>query len=215
MHVGYPMGDFKFTGCMVGDGFDDHVREQLPFYDLVTDCVSMIIRNYLPQNGVLYDIGASTGNITKSVESLIISRNATAISVDSSEEMVQTWNGVGDIISGDAGEIEYQSFDVAVCFLTLMFMSVQKRADLLEALQKKKRCGGVIIIVDKILVDGDYFGTVLRRMTLDWKLKNNVSPEQILKKELSLAGVQRPMTKDEIPNGKEFFRLGEFIGWVL
>lgn len=209
------MNDFKFSGSMVGSNFDYHVREQLPFYDLVTDSVSMIIRNYLPQNGMLYDIGASTGNVTKSSESILLSRNARAVSIESSQDMVNTWNGFGDIVCADAVDFEYEPFDVSVCFLVLMFMTIDQRKNLLEKLVQKKKNGGIIIVIDKVLVDGGYFGTVLRRMTFDWKLKNGAMPEDIIKKELSLAGVQRPMTKDEVPDAQEFFRLGEFVGWVL
>lgn len=209
------MKDFTFTGSMVGGNFDSHVREQLPFYDLVTDSVSMIIRNYLPQNGLLYDIGASTGNVTKSVESVILDRNARAVSIDSSEDMINTWKGVGESVIADGATYPYEEFDVAVCFLVLMFMTVEQRKTLLHTLYKKKKQGGVIVVVDKLLVQGGYFGTVMRRLTFDWKLKNNAKPEDIIKKELSLAGVQRPMTKEEIITGQEFFRLGEFVGWVV
>ena len=209
------MKDFIFTGSMVGGNFDSHVREQLPFYDLVTDSVSMIIRNYLPQNGLLYDIGASTGNVTKSVESVILDRNARAVSIDSSEDMINTWKGVGESVTADGVTYPYEEFDVAVCFLVLMFMTIEQRKALLHTLYKKKKQGGVIIVVDKLLVQGGYFGTVMRRLTFDWKLKNNAKPEDIIKKELSLAGVQRPMTKEEIITGQEFFRLGEFVGWVV
>jgi len=209
------LNDFKFSGSMVGSNFDYHVREQLPFYDLVTDSVSMIIRNYLPQNGMLYDIGASTGNVTKSSESILLSRNARAVSIESSQDMVNTWNGFGDIVCADAVDFEYEPFDVSVCFLVLMFMTIDQRKNLLEKLAQKKKNGGIIIVIDKVLVDGGYFGTVLRRMTFDWKLKNGAMPEDIIKKELSLAGVQRPMSKDEVPDAQEFFRLGEFVGWVL
>jgi tRNA (cmo5U34)-methyltransferase len=54
----------------------------------------------------------------------------------------------------------------------------------------------------------------MRRLTLDWKLKNGATAEEIISKELSLSGVQRPMTKSEL-TGKEFFRFGEFVGWVI
>ena len=37
--------------------FDSHVREQLPWYELVTESVAYITRNYLPKSGLVYDIG--------------------------------------------------------------------------------------------------------------------------------------------------------------
>lgn len=209
------MQDFKFSGHMIGGNFNSHVREQLPFYEMLTNAVTMIVRNYLPENGLVYDIGASTGNITANIKDFAISRNAIVESVERSEEMAKTWNGYGVIHITDAKDFDYQEFDVCICFLVLMFLSIEEREKLLIKLKSKLKKGGVIIIVDKLLVDGGYFGTVMRRLTLDWKLKNGATPEQIITKELSLSGVQRPMTKDEFIGGREFFKFGEFVGWVI
>lgn len=57
------MKDFKFSGEMTGKNFDMHVNEQLPFYSMLTNAVSMIVRNYLPKYGRMYDIGASTDSL--------------------------------------------------------------------------------------------------------------------------------------------------------
>jgi tRNA (cmo5U34)-methyltransferase len=208
------MNDFKFSGEMIGEKFNTHVKEQLPFYEMVTNAVTMIVRNYLPENGLVYDIGASTGNITKNIKDFAISRNAKVESIERSEEMSRTWKGYGIIHTANAIEFEYQNFDVCICFLVLMFLSIEERKKLLLNLKSKVKQGGIIIVVDKLLVNGGYFGTVMRRLTLDWKLKNGATPEQIISKELSLSGVQRPMTAMEI-NGIEFFKFGEFVGWVI
>ena len=41
-------------------------------------------------------------------------------------------------------------------------------------------------------------------------------PINIIKKELSLKGVQRPVSKYELPvNAREIFRFGDFCGWVI
>lgn len=209
------MKDFKFSGEMIGNNFNSHVREQLPFYEMLTNAVTMIVRNYLPENGLVYDIGASTGNITANLKDFAISRNAKVESIERSEEMSKTWNGYGVIHTANAKDFDYQKFDVCICFLVLMFLSIEERKELLIKLKKQLKQGGIIIIVDKLLVDGGYFGTVMRRLTLDWKLKNGATPKQIITKELSLSGVQRPMTEQELTGGREFFKFGEFVGWVI
>jgi tRNA (cmo5U34)-methyltransferase len=209
------MKDFTFDGQMVGEKFTAHVNEQLPFYEMLTNATAMIVRNYLPKNGVMYDIGASTGNISKAIAPIAESRNAYVCSIEQSTEMAQTWDGYGEIFISEAQSFQYENFDVAVCFLVLMFLSVEDREKLLNTLRSKMKAGGAIIIVDKLLVDGGYFGTVMRRLTFDWKLRNGASPDQIITKELSLSGVQRPMTISELPDAKEFFRFGEFVGWII
>ncbi len=54
------------------------------------------------------------------------------------------------------------------------------------------------------------------RMTLEAKLNAGVEPESIIKKELSLTGVQRPLSINELPSSaREIFRFGDFAGWVI
>ena len=43
--------------------FDGHVREQLPWYELASAAMGLIARQYIPKNGKVYDLGASTGNV--------------------------------------------------------------------------------------------------------------------------------------------------------
>jgi tRNA (cmo5U34)-methyltransferase len=209
------MKDFKFSGEMTGKNFDMHVNEQLPFYSMLTSAVSMIVRNYLPKHGRMYDIGASTGNITKAIADFAKDRDTEIISIDSSEDMASTWQGYGFFKTANAIDFKYEKFDVAVCFLVLMFMTKAERYRLIEKLKDRMNEGGIIIIVDKITVEGGYFGTVLRRMTFDYKLKNGASPNEIINKELSLSGILRPFDDNETEGFKEFFRLGEFVGWVI
>lgn len=212
------MSDFKFSGSMVGTHFDSHVRQQLPFYELVTDAISVIARNYLQQDGLIYDIGASTGNVTRKIAPLAIERNVRMVSLESSGDMAKSWDGIGTLEVVDACSYVYDQFDVAICNLVLMFMPLSERRQLIKNLRSKMKEGGAIILVEKTLVDGGYFGTVLRRLTWHWKLTGGATFDEIVKKELSLSGVQRPLNENELITefgAKQFFKLGEFSGWVI
>jgi tRNA (cmo5U34)-methyltransferase len=116
----------------------------------------------------------------------------------------------------DAYQFSYQPFDVAVCFLVLMFMPVGDRAVLIDRLRKSLRKGGAIIVFDKVMPSCGYFGTVMRRLTMSWKLNNGAKPEDIVAKELSLCGVQRPLNPSVLgPDAKQFFAFGEFAGYLI
>ena len=191
--------------------FDRHVREQLPWYELVTEAVTFMAKQYLPtKDGVMYDIGASTGNITSSMRNILQERKAKAISIEPNAYMVSKFAGYGDIIHASAEDVAYEQFDVAVLFLTIMFIPVHKRDELMYTLRKNVREGGVIIVVDKVTDSHGYFATCLKRMTMYFK-QQFVTTEDIVSKELSLSGVQRPVKRD----GKLFFKFGEFEGWVI
>jgi tRNA (cmo5U34)-methyltransferase len=210
------MKDWTFKEGFAGK-FDSHVREQLPWYELVTESVAYIARNYLPKQGLVYDIGCSTGNMTLALKDLLIERNAKIIALDESDEMCKAYRFNTDyryeVRSCDAMQHEYKSFDVAILMLTTMFFPVIGQEAFIESLYQKMNKGGAIIVVDKVCDEEGYFSTVMKRLTMYWKLKNGAKPEDILSKELSLSGIQRPIKMPK--NAKQFFQLGEFKGWVI
>lgn len=211
------MKDWTFEAKDIAKGFHKHVNQHLPWYPLSTNLIKCIVENYIPRGGTLLDIGASRGNMTLQLHDLLVARQVLPKSYEVSEEMIEEFGGVGEIYLKDAEDIE-ERFDVAICHLTLMFNSVEKRARILDNLRRKLRDGGCVIIVEKFDVEeGGYDATVLRRMTMRQKLDSGVDAEEIVDKELSLAGVQRPLKLSELDEffATEFFRVGEFRGFIL
>lgn len=208
--------DWTFKKSDVANSFDNHVREQLPWYDLTTGIVSHIARHYISQKGRVYDIGASTGNIGKSLSDTIADRKADFYAIDDSKQMESIYQGPGQFICSDACDVAYEKFDVAILFLTLMFIHPEKRADLMSRLIAQCRTGGAIIIFDKMEADAGYLATIKWRLTLAGKIAANVPADQIVAKEMSLGGIQRPLRKSELPStAVEVFRFGDFGGWVI
>lgn len=208
--------DWTFQNKSVADSFDDHVRESLPWYDLVSGAVAHFARHYLPTNGLMYDVGASTGNIGKLLDESLTARKAQLISIEESQEMADLFEAQGILEVTDATTYDFKPFDVATLFLVLMFMTMDERQTIIQTLLTKCRRGGAIIIVDKIENEANYIGTINRRLTLAGKVATNCDPKQIIAKELSLAGIQRPLKQSELPsNAQTFFQFGEFIGVVI
>lgn len=210
--------NWTFNDESVAAGFERHVREQLPWYDLATGAVAHVVRHYLPERGRIYDIGASTGNIGRAIEATLEARGAELIPVEASREMAARYAGPqrSNLILSDVLDISFQPFDVAVLFLTMMFVPVPDRPDLVTMLRGSVRPGGAIVIVDKTEPATGYAATVLWRLALAGKVAAGVPPADIVAKELSLSGVQRPVDPDIFgPYALEFFRFGEFAGWII
>jgi tRNA (cmo5U34)-methyltransferase len=164
----------------------------------------------------MYDIGASTGNIGKLLDESLTARKAKLISIETAAEMAEHFEAQGTLEIADCTTYDYQPFDVATIFLVLMFLTMEQRQNLVANLIAKCNKGGAIIIVDKIETKANYIGTINRRLTLAGKVATGVSPEQIIAKELSLAGIQRPLQANELPEiAEQFFRFGEFAGWII
>jgi tRNA (cmo5U34)-methyltransferase len=211
--------NWTFENEKVAEGFDRHVREQLPFYDMATGAIAHLARHYVPQGGLVYDIGASTGNIARAIGPTLDDRKAQYIGIEESQQMADKWNGPGQCIVADAIGYDYKPFDFAVLFLVVMFLPVAERGRWLADLVKKMRPGGAIVIFDKVLPERGYPGTVMRRLTLAGKVASGTSAAEIVGKELSLGGVQRPINETLLTNlpgrAVEFLRFGEFAGWFL
>tara|TARA_R110000803_G_scaffold79541_4_gene145181 strand:- start:2279 stop:2950 length:672 start_codon:yes stop_codon:yes gene_type:complete len=211
--------DWTFKSREVAERFDEHVREQLPWYDHVTEIAALVGRHYIHDNSVVYDIGASTGNISRALESTIAHTNSTLHAIESSQEMADLYQGSGELHVADCMEFEYEDCHFVVVFLLLMFLPYETRIAWLEHVYKKLHRGGAIFLVDKIETPTGYAGTVMRRLTMDMKLQvGGATSEQIVEKELSLAGYQRPLVEVELElkfHMQKVFQFGEFAGWII
>lgn len=216
------MKSWTFESKEIAQTFDAHVREQLPWYDMVTEATAYIIRNYLPQYGTVVDIGASTGNLIDRILPLIKEREGDVIAIEKSREMSKVLiskykaDDDIDIICSDVTATDVPHAEIYVVFLTLMFVPIEHRAGILKVLRDRCPQGGAIIVVDKVCDHQGYFSTVLKRLTMHFKLQQGAKAEDVLTKEMSLAGVQIPIDPAILgDDAKQFFRMGEFAGWVI
>ena len=207
---------WTFETTDIAKGFDQHVREQLPWYELATNAISHVARHYIPQNGLVYDIGCSTGNIGCSIQETLKTRNAKLIGIEPAESMRPLYRAPGEFICAKAENYNYEPFDLATLFLCLMFVEPAERRVFLDDLYFNCKPGGAIIIFDKLEPANGYISTIMYRLTLAGKFSAGVSSDEIIQKELSLAGVQRPISPDCLP-GKpyQWFRFGDFAGYLL
>ena len=208
--------EWTFENTKVASGFDRHVREQLPWYDLVTGAVAHIARHYIPKNGLVYDIGASTGNIGQAIEETIVERKAKLVGIESSAEMCARYKAPGELVQIDALDYRFQPYDLAICYLVLMFLPVGKRQEFIDYLKSLIKPGGALLIVDKCEAATGYEATVFWRLTLAGKIASGVDAESVIAKELSLSGVQRPLDPAMLgDDAVQWFRFGDFAGWIV
>ena len=208
--------EWTFENTDVASGFDRHVREQLPWYDLVTGAVAHIARHYIPKGGLVYDIGASNGNIGRAIEETITERKAKLIGIESSAEMCALYQAPGELVQIDALDYRYQSYDLAICYLVLMFLPIGKRQEFIDYLKSLIKPGGALLIVDKCEAATGYEATVFWRLTLAGKIAAGVDAKSVIEKELSLSGVQRPLDPAMLgAEAVQWFRFGDFAGWIV
>lgn len=215
-HIAIPE-HWTFKDPSVAAGFGEHVREQLPWYDLVTQAIVQIGRHYIGQGGLVYDVCASTGNISRALAGVIQDREATCISIEESEDMAAQWEGPGELVVQPAQAAEIRGFDFAVVMLGLMFLRADEQGALLEKLHRNINPGGAVVLVERMLPPSGYLSIVTSRLTLAAKMSQGANPEEVIGKELALAGAQRPIdARVLLAHGAvEWFRFGDFAGWVI
>jgi tRNA (cmo5U34)-methyltransferase len=216
------MKSWTFETTEIASGFDDHVREQLPWYDMVTDAVCYIVRNYLTDDNAVVDVGASTGNMIDKLMPLLLERKAYAVAIEKSPTMVEVLKKRFEnhhnvsIMQDDIRSCGLEPAQVYVVFLTMMFIPVHERQRVIDYLRANLLKGGVLVVVDKVCDHGGYFATVLKRLGMHWKIQQGASLGDVTTKEMSLAGVQIPFDPSMLgADAKQFFRMGEFAGWVV
>lgn len=211
-------GSWTFNTDSVADNFDSHVREQLPWYSIVTRGLVTIAREYIPEGGTVYDIGASTGNIGTALLDVIRDRKVDFHAIEPSAHMADRYRGPGRLHRETAQDFEYEKFDCAIAMLTMMFVPVARRRDLIRKLEGSIRTGGAIVCVDKTYAPGGRAGGTFRRMAWDFKQEHGATGDEIVSKELSLTGIQVPICLDQWAEHfrvTQWFQMGEFGGWVF
>ena len=51
----------------VAISFDKHVRQSIPFYDLIQKYITSISEWFIKDNSIIYDLGCSTGETAKNI----------------------------------------------------------------------------------------------------------------------------------------------------
>lgn len=208
---------WTFESEAVAQNFDMHVREQLPWYDHLTALVAVLAKHYLPERAVAYDIGASTGNLGAALADVIADRHVEWTGIDSAEAMRACYRGPGRLVVADALDFAFKPFDLAVCFLSMMFMPADRRRGWFLRMLARMKTGGAFIVIDRQQPEGGSVSTAMSRAVWKLKAEAGAGAGAILRKELSLCGVQRPLPRNFFDgiDAREFFRFGDFAGWII
>lgn len=88
------------------------------------------------------------------------------------------------------------SYDVIQSILSIMFIPIQYRQSIIQSIYDNLNFGGCFLFVEKVLGNSAKIDNLLVEKYYDIKRQNGYSEEQILRKKLSLEGVQVPVTSN-------------------
>ena len=161
-----------------------------------------------------YDFGASTGNVELALSSMINSRSINFIPVEKCKEMAERYKGESTVVIGDFLTVFVNEFSFATCILSLCFVHPSKREDFIDSLKSSCMVGGAFVILEKMKSKAGYLGTALNRVTWRNKIQNGECIEMVVNKELSLSGVQYPLSEKEVEGMDLIWAYGDFRAYI-
>ena len=197
------IADFRFDQDVV-KVFDDMVRRSVPGYDSMIQMIGLIARMYGQDNTNYYDLGSSTGAITLSIALNNKSKNNQFFAIDNSKEMVEQCeknlhNKVDNLqaICDDINQVKINSASIVVLNLTLQFIDVNLRSNLIKKIYDGLEPGGILIISEKIHFDDELTQNHITKLHIDFKKENGYSELEIANKRQAIENVLITETKEQ------------------
>ena len=197
------IADFRFDQDVV-KVFEDMVRRSVPGYDSMIQMIGLIARMYGQDNTNYYDLGASTGAITLSIALNNKSKNNQFFAIDNSKEMVEQCeknlhNKVDNLqaICDDINQVKINSASIVVLNLTLQFIDVNLRSNLIKKIYDGLESGGILIISEKIHFDDAVTQNQITKLHMDFKKENGYSELEIANKRQAIENVLITETKEQ------------------
>ena len=197
------IADFRFDANVV-KVFDDMVRRSVPGYDSMIQMIGLIARMYGQENTNYYDLGSSTGAISLSIALNNKHKNNQFFAIDNSQDMVNQCkknlnNKVNNLqaICEDINQINIQNASIVVLNLTLQFIDVELRSNLIKKIYDGLNPGGVLIISEKIHFENKQIQNQITKLHMDFKRENGYSELEIANKRQAIENVLITETEEE------------------
>lgn len=187
--------------------FPDMIKRSVPGYSQILGMAGVIARRYVPENGRVYDLGASLGAATFSVaEQLSELEQVELITVDNSPAMTERCtqllaetlpNRSVTTLCADIRTLDYQPCDLILLNFTLQFLPPEDRQPLINRLFQALRPGGALILSEKIHFTDPRQAQLLYELHHDFKRANGYSDMEISQKRTALEDVLRTDTPEQ------------------
>lgn len=213
----------------VASSFEEHVRKSVPFYNRMQDFAVSLSDYFVRKNCIVYDLGSSTGSTLMSIAKRHPEKEIQLVGIDNSEAMIkkakehhQANTSIEFIDSSIETFLFPSSPQIVYSLLTLQFLSIPERFEVVKRIYGSLQRGGVFIQADKFYFEHAEFQHIFTHLHYESKLEAGFTTEEIYLKENSLRGVLQPFHFEEwksflISLGFHvdvFLRDGAFVGII-
>lgn len=185
----------------VADVFDDMLNRSVPFYSEIITRQSQLAQEYYQDGSRIYDLGCSHGNLGILILNQIKKRQISLIGVDNSKPMIEKYTNrlkklkhhhKLDLVYGDIEDIEIENASVVLINLTLQFLSIESRNDLIKKVFNGLKPNGIVLLTEKVVHESESIDQLQTRFYKSFKLDNGYSELEISQKRDALEKVLIP-----------------------
>lgn len=194
-------GNANWTfGGKVSETFDAHVSKSVPFYEIGHELIAMVSDFFLRENSLCYDLGCSTGELTRRLAQRAESRKVRFIGLDSEQGMIQKaqekCSGLKMVEFQETNLLdhEFEKADLVVCYYLMQFVPASNRQLLYNRIYDSLNWGGGLLLFEKVRAPDARFQDMMSTIYTDFKLNQGYTSEEIISKTRSLKGVLDPFS---------------------
>lgn len=197
-----PEGKWTFNED-VTEVFEEMLENSIPSYQQMRFWTTRLAFNYLKPGASVVDLGASRGDALAPLLAAEPSAKflAAEVSRPMRDALARRFRAVPNVAISNC-DLRYDSAtiltpasaDLVLSVLTLMFVPVEYRQDVLSNVHQALKPGGALLLVEKVLGADACMDRLLREEYYKLKADNGYTQEAIVRKKHALEGVLVPVT---------------------
>lgn len=190
---------WSFAGN-VSKHFDAHAERSIPFYHEGHNLILSLADFFLSDGMTVYDLGCSTGELTKLLVERNADKNVQIIGIDSEESMLEVAarkcaeHANVKFQRSDISEAELEETDLIISYYTMQFVRPRVRQRVFDKIYNALNWGGGFILFEKVRAPDARFQDMMSGIYTDFKIDQGYSETEIVRKSQSLKGVLEPFS---------------------
>ena len=192
--------NWKFSGSTVNK-FDKHITKSVPLYNEGHKIVCKLSDFFLSDKSLCYEIGCSTGSLTKKIAKHNAHKQIKIIGLDVEKDMIAKAKKINNdkkirYLCKNILKSELEPCDLVVSYYTAQFIKPKSRQLFFNKIYKSLNWGGALIMFEKIRAPDARFQDIYTNLYNDFKIDNGYSHEEIMLKTISLKSVLEPFSEN-------------------
>lgn len=193
---------FEFNESIV-NVFDDMINRSVPLYKETIKRQVQLSEKFYQPGSMVFDFGCSNGNFGLRFLEIMGKKTFSMTAIDNSKEMLKTYrerlsNRPNEenitLVYDKIQNINVQNASVVVVNLTLQFIPVSEREDLIKTIYDGLLPSGILLITEKTIHENESLANLQQEFYYKYKKENGYSNLEISQKRDALENVLIPET---------------------